>query len=836
LSESIEALFRLQPFSTSTEEKDKLFLKVMHDAYQHHYENCEGYRRFCERRSLNIESQFKSIEDIPYLPVQAFKHFSNELTSVEGKNVKTKLHSSATSGKPSTVAIDAITAKRQVRALVSTISEALGVKRRPFLILDVDPSTTTSAGIGARGAAVRGFLNLASEAKYFMDEEKGQLQFKVNEFLAALKEYEEKGVPVIVFGFTYVLFTSVVEQMKLEGKGFKLPKHSMVVHIGGWKKLEDKKVEKKVFNRLVSEVLGVEKTDVVDFYGFTEQMGVIYPDGTDGLKCTPIYSEVIVRDPVSFDPLPDGQEGLLEFLTPLPNSYPGIAILTDDIGIVEKRGTNSDGWCGTQFRVTGRAKKAEVRGCGDIMGEKTASSSKEQFSSFSESNNKVYLLKDDTGFYLPSNILSPIMYGKLPNVDSIGDVAQKIQANRVVLDVYSIDDLILLISTAAEKWLDDPNLISLKQQGLVFLATWCNVRALCETANQSLRGNRTVIDKFKTGSYGNKRLEKCVARGVACHWLAGNVPLLGMLGVVQAILTKNANLIKVASTFSSVLPALLRTFENLEVTTFDGRVLKGNDVLSTIAIVYYPKENLKASRELSKYADVRFAWGGREAIEAIINLERSIHTEDIVFGPKVSYMAIGKESLSTARQVKKMARKAATDVSVFDQYACASPHTIFVESGASAATPKEFAESLAEEMEKALDRIPKAPADAGTVGNISSARMRYELFGELWTSKGSEWSVLFDDETGLAAPTYSRTIVVRSVENILDAAKFVTKDIQTVGLSMPMEKRIQFGEIAATLGCERLPEVGRMTHFDSPWDGLYVMDRLVRWVSLGGPY
>ena len=57
-------------------------------------------------------------------------------------------------------------------------------------------------------------------------------------------------------------------------------------------------------------------------------------------------------------------------------------------------------------------------------------------------------------------------------------------------------------------------------------------------------------------------------------------------------------------------------------------------------------------------------------------------------------MAIGKESLSTPRQVKKMARKAATDVSVFDQYACASPHAIFIEEGAKAITPKEFAEAF----------------------------------------------------------------------------------------------------------------------------------------------
>ena len=81
---------------------------------------------------------------------------------------------------------------------------------------------------------------------------------------------------------------------------------------------------------------------------------------------------------------------------------------------------------------------------------------------------------------------------------------------------------------------------------------------------------------------------------------------------------------------------MLRTFEDLEVKTFDDRIIKGNDILSTIAVIYFHKENTKASLQLSKSADVRFAWG-RDAIESIINLERNIYTEDIVFGPKLSY-------------------------------------------------------------------------------------------------------------------------------------------------------------------------------------------------------
>ena len=40
---------------------------------------------------------------------------------------------------------------------------------------------------------------------------------------------------------------------------------------------------------------------------------------------------------------------------------------------------------------------------------------------------------------------------------------------------------------------------------------------------------------------------------------------------------------------------------------------------------------------------------------------------------------------------------------------------------------------------------------------------------------------------------------------------------------------------AALCGAERFPAIGRMTDVQAPWDGSFVMDRMVRWVSLGGP-
>lgn len=65
--------------------------------------------------------------------------------------------------------------------------------------------------------------------------------------------------------------------------------------------------------------------------------------------------------------------------------------------------------------------------------------------------------------------------------------------------------------------------------------------------------------------------------------------------------------------------------------------------------------------------------------------------------------------------------------------------------------------------------------------------------------------------------------------------KFVNEDIQTIGLAAGSEKACAFATAAAERGAVRFPACGKMLNFDSPWDGMYLTDRMVRWVTLGGP-
>ena len=252
-------------------------------------------------------------------------------------------------------------------------------------------------------------------------------------------------------------------------------------------------------------------------------------------------------------------------------------------------------------------------------------------------------------------------------------------------------------------------------------------------------------------------------------------------------------------------------------------------------MVHYHHDDYETAKSLSHCGDVRIAWGSSDAIHHVQGLPKKWDSQDIMFGPKLSFMVIGKEALSSEWKLRKVLRRAATDCSVFDQTACASPHTIFLEKN-DFISGKEFSNLLSEQMEKAVLRIPVEEKTQDMDDEISTIRAVYDFIGHVWSSENSDWTVLYDEEKGLARPTYSRVITVRMVDSIFDSLEYIHSDIQSIGLAANKEEKILYAEKAASLGVDRCPDIGFMTNFEMPWDGVYVIDRLTKKVTLGGPY
>lgn len=813
-----EDLVKELPFDADPVQKKELFLPALKQELCFHYDHNEMYRRFCENKGFDPHSFDGDLSEIPPVQVSVFKELGKDLNSVGKENIRLTLQSSATSGIPSSIPIDSITSKRQARAMIRVVSDYIGNERRPFLIMDVDPSSGFREILGARYAAVSGYLNFASDAAYFLKvNENRQYYFDVE----GIEKYisELNGQSAVVFGFTYILYSEVIRPLREQGRSFRLPEGSKIIHIGGWKKLEDEKVSREVFNRQVSEIFGVDEDDVIDIYGFTEQMGLNYPDCKCGFKHVPLYSEVMIRDVISKEVLPAGKEGLLEFVSPLPHSYPGNAVLTDDIGVI------ADGECpyhrgGSRFKVIGRLKKAEIRGCGDILSNKLK---------FVDQNEKKEKSSED-GFKAYCPFIDRELTGT--SEEKIEEIVKALKQNLSWLRKQPVDALIGLIAKVSSKWENDPLSIS-QAQGLRFLMSWCKGEHLTMIADSGLRGNRHYADQFIAND-DNVSYLRCTSRGLVCHWLAGNVQVLGMFVLIQAILSKNINLIRVSGRDNGAFSHLLEAFEDETYTTPGGYTIHGNDVLKTIAVVYFDHSDHKANRKMSSLADVRIAWGGAGAVSAVSSYPSRYDCSDVIMGPKLSFSVISRESLSDERNARKLARKVAVDASVFDQTGCASAHNVFVEEGGNI-SPEVFASILAESMDKVSKQIPKGTMSAEEFAAVHSARGIYDFKGKVYGDESSIWTVLYSNQFELNQPVYSRVVFVHPTKDIMDVTGFVNEDIQTIGLSAIGEKATRFASAAAEKGAVRFPACGKMLNFESPWDGVFIMDRLVRWNTLGGP-
>jgi hypothetical protein len=822
-----EDLIKHKPFEFTPSDKDRggIFFESLLEELRFHYDNNALYRKFCDHKAFNPYQFQGELKDIPAVAVSVFKELGQDLNSVPKETIKLTLQSSATSGVPSSIPVDKDTAKRQGKAMVRVVQEFIGAERKPFLIMDVDPSAGFRHLLGARFAAVSGYLNFASQVGYFLKvNEHNQYYFDV-EGIQSYIESLDPNQPAVVFGFTYILYSEVVRPNIEAGRSFQLPKGSKIIHIGGWKKLESEKISKEAFNQAVSGLFGIDPLDVIDIYGFTEQMGLNYPDCPCGCKHASIYSEVLVRDVVTKEVLPVGKEGMLEFVTPIPHSYPGNAVLTDDLGVIVD-GECPYGRAGTRFLIKGRLKKAEVRGCGDIL------SSKLKFADHVDGSVK----KDASKTFRLEYYKGAPLDDTLTEVQQMQQLIQQLKQQESWLRQQPIDALIGLLGKVALRWSDpaDPKMQRLRESGMSFLSAWCSPEHLVRIASVGLRGNRMYADTFLPMLDSTVEKMHASPRGLVCHWLAGNVQVLGMFALVQCILTKNVNLLRVSSKDEGVFACMMQAFEDLSYTTPGGYTIQGNDLLKTIAVVYFGHKNTELGHLMSMSAQARIAWGGRESVMTVAGYPSNFDCEDIILGPKLSFSVIANEKLQDERKVKKLARKVAVDCSVFDQTGCASSHNVFVEEGG-VISPMQFAEALAEGMRKEAVLIPKGAVSPEQISAIHSIRGIYDFKGRVLSSEDSTWTILYNETLELNNPVYSRVVFVHPVKRIEDTLPFINDNIQTIGFAAEGEKALHYALEAVNRGLMRLPDCGKMLNFESPWDGIFLMERLVRWNTMGGP-
>ncbi len=341
------------PYSIAQPEKQRLLLAALNDLTAHHADNCPPYARILDvlwggRRATD------SIDNVPFLPTSIFKTI--DLVSTADRT--TVMTSSGTTGQgASRIFVDATTSARQSRALVETLKPVLGPSRLPFLIIDSRGVISDPDLLTARGAGVLGLMKFGAKATFVLDN---ALEIDVDRVCAFVRA--NGAGPFLIFGFTYLLWSRLFASFS---DGDLDLSNAILIHSGGWKRMESENVPNSVFRECLRRRFGIRR--IYNFYGMIEQIGSIFLEGDDGNLYPPNFADVIIRDERSWDPLGPGEVGLVQVLSTLPLSYPGHSLLTEDRGEIVSIDSGAGGRLGKAIRIHGRLPRAELRGCSDVV-------------------------------------------------------------------------------------------------------------------------------------------------------------------------------------------------------------------------------------------------------------------------------------------------------------------------------------------------------------------------------------------------------------------------------------------------------------------------------------
>ena len=360
---TFEEIINIPLYSFNEKEKNKLLTKRLTELTKHHREKCPEYRKILDAISFDV-NKTENYKDIPFLPVRLFKEL--ELKSIPREEIVKTLTSSGTTGQAvSKIFLDRETAANQQKTMVKIVQEFTGSARMPMIIIDCPGVLKDRTMFSARGAGILGFSVFGSKKIYALNDDMKLDIEGLREFLI-----QNKGQKILLFGFTFMIwqhFYKALLRLKAEGISFDLS-DGVLIHGGGWKKLISEAVSHDEFHKKLGDVCGLK--DIHDYYGMVEQTGCIYMECECGKLHASNFSDVIIRRPFDFTEADIGERGIIQVVSTIPESYPGHSLLTEDEGEVLGVDDCPCGRKGKYFKIYGRLKNAELRGCSDTYADK----------------------------------------------------------------------------------------------------------------------------------------------------------------------------------------------------------------------------------------------------------------------------------------------------------------------------------------------------------------------------------------------------------------------------------------------------------------------------------
>lgn len=347
------------PFDT--EKTDSLFVDAIRENVTFHRKNCPAYREMLAARNFtpDLLTDPDSLAKLPCLPTLLFKR--HHLFSIPEEKLPVRATSSGTGGQYSRIGLDwkSLFLGSKMVLRMAHWRELLSLRPTQFFILGYEPHKGNEMAV-MKTALGSTFFAPAIRRHYALRWKDGQYAADLESILAQLQKAARGIFPVRFMGFpSYTYF--LLKTMQERGIRCILPRHSRIMLGGGWKAHIAQQVDKQVLYDLIEKVLGVKQSHVVEFFGAVEHP-ILWTDCPAHHFHVPVYARVLIRDVQTLEPVPHGQPGLVNLLTPMIRACPLTSILTDDIGILRDEPCS----CGIRspwLELCGRTGLQDIRTC-----------------------------------------------------------------------------------------------------------------------------------------------------------------------------------------------------------------------------------------------------------------------------------------------------------------------------------------------------------------------------------------------------------------------------------------------------------------------------------------
>jgi phenylacetate-coenzyme A ligase PaaK-like adenylate-forming protein len=298
--------------------------------FKHQFEHNSVYRSFCDLLYKH-PSEVKTVEQIPFLPIQFFK--SHTVVS-NSKSADATFTSSGTTGSivskhfVSDLEIYKQSFRRGFKSFYGAIEE--------YTVLALLPSYLEREG----SSLVYMANDMITQSN---QPESGFYLHDLEALKNTLLKLEAKRQKTLLIGVSYALLDLI------EAHSFKL-KHITVMETGGMKG-KRKELVKSELHTILKHGFGVDK--IHSEYGMTELLSQAYSKG-DGIFKAPAWMKILTRDPedaLSIQPI--GKSGGVNIID-LANINSCAFIATQDLGKIHSNGT---------FEILGRFDESDIRGC-----------------------------------------------------------------------------------------------------------------------------------------------------------------------------------------------------------------------------------------------------------------------------------------------------------------------------------------------------------------------------------------------------------------------------------------------------------------------------------------